>query len=50
MLLLLPVLLTVITHVTVITCIPGISAAGPWHLGTEGGEQVEEGPGLDDDV
>lgn len=32
------------------TCVPGVGAGGPGQLGGEGAEQVEEGPGQDDDV
>lgn len=32
------------------TRVPVVSATGPRHLGTEGVEQVEECPGLNDDV
>ena len=36
--------------VSMSTCVPGVSAAGPWNLGTERGEEVEKGPRLDDNV
>ena len=32
------------------TCVPGVGAGGPGQLGGEGAEQVEEGPGQDDDI
>ena len=32
------------------TCVPGVGARGPGQLGGEGAEQVEEGPGQDDDI
>lgn len=32
------------------TCVPVVPAGGPWQLRTEGREQVEEGPGDDNDV
>jgi len=32
------------------TCVPLVTAAGPGNLAAEGGEQVKEGPCLDDDV
>lgn len=42
----------IITEPTVryCTCVPRVPAAGPRNLGGEGGEQVEEGPGLDHNV
>lgn len=32
------------------TCVPGIGAGGPGQLRGKGAEQIEEGPGEDDDV
>lgn len=35
---------------TTSTCVPGVGAGSPGQLGGKGAEQVEEGPGEDDDV
>lgn len=37
-------------YFVVLTCIPAVPAAGPGNLSTEGGEEVEESPRLDDNV
>ena len=32
------------------TCVPGVVAAGPGQYSVEGGEEVEESPGQDDNI
>ena len=34
----------------VCTCVPGVVAAGPGQHSVEGGEEVEEGPGQNDNI
>lgn len=33
-----------------VTCIPGVVTTDPGQFRTEGGEEIEEAPGQDDDV